>query len=116
MAPTFVIPSSLRDLETPPEDVEDGLYAQEIVSVEAMSPAEADELVKKVAFELADGEVICVEEQSVFDQVYSLVKYVLFIQLHAQTSLRVVESVRAFENMMVCSKEQGGFMYTARLL
>lgn len=45
MAPVFVIPTSLRDLEAPAENGE-RLYAQEIVEVENVSASEVNDLVK----------------------------------------------------------------------
>lgn len=45
MAPPFVIPTSLRNLETP-VDNEERLYALEVTSVENLSAHEVDELVR----------------------------------------------------------------------
>jgi len=45
MAPVFVIPTSLRDLEAPTENGE-RLYAQEIAEVENLSGHEVNDLVK----------------------------------------------------------------------
>lgn len=45
MAPPFVIPTSLRNLETP-VDNEERLYALEVTSVENLSAYEVDELVR----------------------------------------------------------------------
>lgn len=45
MAMMFVIPSSLRDLETPSESG-DHLCAQDVTDVEKLSASEVDELVK----------------------------------------------------------------------
>jgi len=45
MAPVFVIPTSLRDLEAPAENGE-RLYAQEVAEVENLSAYEVNDLVK----------------------------------------------------------------------
>lgn len=73
-APPFVVPLSLRELESPPEDDEHRLFAQKVVDIDALQPDEVEQLVKGLAFELADKEVLCIEEQDIFDQVYSLVR------------------------------------------
>eukprot|EP00250_Pteridium_aquilinum_P008672 c18119_g1_i1 orf=229-4548(+) len=73
-APPFVVPLSLRELESPPEDDEQRLFAQKVIDIDALQPDEVEQLVKGLAFDLADKEVLCVEEQDVFDQIYSLVR------------------------------------------
>ncbi len=45
MAPVFVIPTSLRDLEAPAENGE-RLYAQEVAEIESMSDYELNDIVK----------------------------------------------------------------------
>ncbi|XP_024390641.1 condensin-1 complex subunit CAP-D2 isoform X6 [Physcomitrium patens] len=90
MAMMFVIPSSLRDLETPSESG-DHLCAQDVTDVEKLSASEVDELVKDVAYELVDKEVWCIEEQDVFDKVYSLIRGFPFLEPSARGSL--VESL-----------------------
>lgn len=90
MAPVFVIPTSLRDLEAPAENGE-RLYAQEVTEVENLSAYEVNDLVKGVAYELAEKEVWCIEDQSIFDQVYSLVRGFSFLDSSARGSL--VESL-----------------------
>lgn len=94
MAPPFVIPDSLKELEEesmPDED--DRLCAHDVIQIEALSPSEIDELVKGVAFDLADKELFCVEEQSVFDQIYSLVKGFSCLEPAAKGNL--IESLRS---------------------
>ncbi|KAH7430593.1 hypothetical protein KP509_08G005100 [Ceratopteris richardii] len=73
-APPFIVPLSLTELEVPPEDDEHRLFAQKVVDLETLQPDEVEQLVKGLAFDLADKEVLCVEEQDIFDQIYSLVK------------------------------------------
>jgi condensin complex subunit 1 len=94
MAPPFVIPDSLRDLEEeeiPDED--DRLCAHDVIQIETLSPSEIDELVKGVAFDLADKELFCVEEQNVFDQIYSLVRGFSCLEPAAKGNL--IESLRS---------------------
>lgn len=94
MAPPFVIPDTLRDLEEeamPDED--ERLCAHDVIQIEALSPSEIDELVKGVAFDLADKELFCVEEQNVFDQIYSLVKGFSCLESAAKGNL--IESLRS---------------------
>ena len=45
MAPVFVIPASLRDLEEPAEN-EERLCAQEVTDVENLSASEVNDLIK----------------------------------------------------------------------
>ncbi|MCO5547427.1 hypothetical protein L7F22_000876 [Adiantum nelumboides] len=72
--PPFVVPLSLKELENPPEDDEHRLYAEKVVDIEALQSDEVEQLVKGLAFDLANKEVLCVEEQDVFDHIYSLVR------------------------------------------
>ncbi|KAG0620104.1 hypothetical protein M758_4G189600 [Ceratodon purpureus] len=90
MAPAFAIPSSLRDLEATVDNGE-RLCVQEVTDVENLSAYEVDELVKGVAYELAENEVWSIEEQSIFDQVYSLVRGYSFLEPSARGTL--VESL-----------------------
>lgn len=90
MAPVFVIPTALRDLESPGENGE-RLCAQEFTDVENFSAGEINDLVKGVAYALAEKEVCCIEEQYIFDQVYSLVRGFSSLDSSARGSL--VESL-----------------------
>ncbi|MCO5559135.1 hypothetical protein L7F22_012727 [Adiantum nelumboides] len=72
--PPFVVPLSLKELENPPEDDEHRLYAEKVVDIAALQSDEVEQLVKGLAFDLANKEVLCVEEQDVFDHIYSLVR------------------------------------------
>ncbi|OAE32488.1 hypothetical protein AXG93_3242s1100 [Marchantia polymorpha subsp. ruderalis] len=74
MAPRFRVPAAIEDLMRPPDDDEDFLYVHEVVEVENLSPGEVHQLVKGLATELADKDVLSIEEQSLFDQSYSLVR------------------------------------------
>ncbi|KAI5084153.1 hypothetical protein GOP47_0000322 [Adiantum capillus-veneris] len=73
-APPFVVPLSLRELEIPPEDDGHRLFSHKVVDIEALQSEEVEQLIKGLAFDLADKEVLCVEEQDIFDNIYSLVR------------------------------------------
>uniref|UniRef100_A0A1D1Y9V6 Condensin-1 complex subunit CAP-D2 n=1 Tax=Anthurium amnicola TaxID=1678845 RepID=A0A1D1Y9V6_9ARAE len=72
--PAFVFPAALRDLEEEPDGDDRRLHVVTLSEVSSLRPAELEELVKGVAFDLSDKEIFCVEEQGVFDRLYSLVK------------------------------------------
>ncbi|KAK9272550.1 hypothetical protein L1049_002923 [Liquidambar formosana] len=91
MAPSFIFPQNLRALE---EEHEDGrLYAQTLTDTAALRPSELEEFVKGVSFDLSDKELFCVEEQDVFDRVYSLIRG--FSSLTPACKLNLVESLRS---------------------
>ncbi|CAL0299316.1 unnamed protein product [Lupinus luteus] len=68
MAPHFVFPRHLQDLDQDHED-------------------------NRVSFDLSDKELFCVEEQDVFDRVYSLIKG--YANLSRTCKLNLVESLRS---------------------
>ncbi|CAN6719040.1 unnamed protein product [Malus baccata var. baccata] len=72
MAPVFVFPPSLRALEEEQED--NRIRAQTPIDIAALRPSELEEFVKGTSFELSDKELFCIEEQDVFDRVYSLIR------------------------------------------
>ncbi|KAM1432360.1 hypothetical protein TB2_014139 [Malus domestica] len=72
MAPVFVFPPSLRALEEEQED--NRIRAQNPIDIAALRPSELEEFVKGTSFELSDKELFCIEEQDVFDRVYSLIR------------------------------------------
>lgn len=45
-APPFVVPLSLRELESPLEDDERQLFAQKVIDIDALQPDEVEQLVK----------------------------------------------------------------------
>ncbi|GER25793.1 condensin complex subunit 1 [Striga asiatica] len=94
MAPPFVFPQSLTSLE---EDESASSYTrltvQNPVPVSSLRPPELEEFVKAVSFDLSDKELFCVEEQEVFDRVYSLVKG--FASLNPSCKFNLVESLRS---------------------
>ncbi|KAI6696898.1 hypothetical protein NL676_017017 [Syzygium grande] len=91
MAPPFVFPPNLQALEEDPED--NRLCAQNPVDVASLRSSELEEFVKGVSFDLSDKELFCVEEQDVFDRVYSLVRS--FSGLAPSCKLNVAESLRS---------------------
>ncbi|PVH65372.1 hypothetical protein PAHAL_2G476200 [Panicum hallii] len=75
MASPFVFPSSLRDLERDTDgDDEPSLRPQNPVAVATLRAADLEEFVKGASFDLSDKELFCIEEQEVFDVIYSIVR------------------------------------------
>ncbi|CAF2048150.1 unnamed protein product [Brassica rapa] len=92
MAPPFVFPQILRALEEDPED-NHRLFAQNPVDVTSLRPSDLEEFVKGVSFDLSDRELFCIEDQDVFDRVYSLVRS--FYTLPPSCKCNLVESLRS---------------------
>jgi condensin complex subunit 1 len=96
MAPPFVFPSILRDLERDGDgggDDEPALRPQNPVAVGALRAADLEEFVKGTSFDLSDKELFCIEEQDVFDRVYSLVRD--FTCLPPALKFNLVETLRS---------------------
>ncbi|KAK8272946.1 hypothetical protein V6Z11_D11G371000 [Gossypium hirsutum] len=76
MAPLFVFPQNLQALEKDDEEEyqENRLFVQNAIDIARFRPSELEEFVKGVSFDLSDKELYCIEEQDVFDRVYSLVR------------------------------------------
>ncbi|KAJ4701121.1 Condensin complex subunit 1 [Melia azedarach] len=91
MARQFVFPQNLLALEE--EEDENRLYAQNPIDITSMRPSEIEEFVKGLSFDLSDKELFCVEEQDLFDRVYSLVRD--FSRLSPSCKLNLVESLRS---------------------
>ncbi|XP_020273026.1 condensin complex subunit 1 isoform X1 [Asparagus officinalis] len=91
MAPPFLFPSELKSLEEFPDDHR--LYAASPIDASSLRPPDLEELVKGLAFDLSDKELFCVEEQDVFDRVYSLVKGFSF--LSTSSKFNFVENLRS---------------------
>ncbi|XP_004303600.1 PREDICTED: condensin complex subunit 1 isoform X2 [Fragaria vesca subsp. vesca] len=91
MAPSFEFPETLRGLE---DDTQDNrLFARNPIDIASLPPSQLDDLVKGVSFDLSDKELFCIEEQDVFDRVYSLVRG--YSRLPATCKLNLVESLRS---------------------
>ncbi|KAK4412876.1 Condensin complex subunit [Sesamum alatum] len=93
MAPSFVFPQSLTSLEEDNDSDYTRLTVQRPFPISSLRPPELEELVKGVSFDLSDKELFCVEEQEVFDRVYSLVKG--FASLSPGCKFNLVESLRS---------------------
>ncbi|KAJ8570427.1 hypothetical protein K7X08_037399 [Anisodus acutangulus] len=93
MAPHFIFPQNLHSLEEEDSDNNNHLSVQNPTSLNNLRPSELEEFVKGVSFDLSDKELFCVEEQDVFDRVYSLVKE--FSCLTPICKLNLVESLRS---------------------
>ncbi|ESQ44369.1 hypothetical protein EUTSA_v10005748mg [Eutrema salsugineum] len=92
MAPPFVFPQILRALEEDPED-NHRLFAQNTVDVTSLRPSDLEEFVKGVSFDLSDRELFCIEDQDIFDRVYSLIRS--FYSLPPSCKCNLVESLRS---------------------
>ncbi|XP_022746480.1 condensin complex subunit 1 [Durio zibethinus] len=95
MAPHFVFPQNLRALEKDEEwDYQDNhLSVQNPIDVSRLPPSQLEEFVKGVSFDLSDKELFCIEEQDVFDRVYSLARG--FSSLTPASKFILVESLRS---------------------
>ncbi|XP_019431612.1 PREDICTED: condensin complex subunit 1-like [Lupinus angustifolius] len=91
MAPHFVFPRHLQDLDQDHED--NRLFVQNPLDISSLQPSQIEELVKGVSFDLSDKELFCVEEQDVFDRVCSLIKG--YVNLPRTCKLNLVESLRS---------------------
>ncbi|KAH8506672.1 hypothetical protein H0E87_013467 [Populus deltoides] len=91
MAPYFMFPQNLKSLEEENED--NRLHVLNPTDVASLRLPELEEFVKGVSFDLSDKEIFCIEEQEVFDHVYSLVKG--FSSLTPSGKVNLVESLRS---------------------
>ncbi|KAJ7972141.1 Condensin complex subunit 1 [Quillaja saponaria] len=91
MAPHFVFPQSLRALEEEHDD--NRLYVQSSIDIASLRPSELEEFVKGVSFDLSDKEIFCVEDQGVFDRVYSLIRS--YASLSPSCKCILIESLRS---------------------
>ncbi|XVF56261.1 hypothetical protein PTKIN_Ptkin06aG0105000 [Pterospermum kingtungense] len=95
MAPHFVFPQSLRALERDDEEgyQDNRFFVQNPIDVATLRPSQLEEFVKGVSFDLSDKELFCIEEQDVFDRVYSLARG--FSNLTPACKFILVESLRS---------------------
>ncbi|XAR69601.1 hypothetical protein NMG60_11001254 [Bertholletia excelsa] len=92
MAPQFIFPPNLHALEE--EDDGDGrISVQNSTALSSLRLSEIEEFVKSVSFDLSDKELFCIEEQDVFDRVYSLIKG--FASLPSSCRFNLVECLRS---------------------
>ncbi|XP_020961061.1 condensin complex subunit 1 [Arachis ipaensis] len=92
MAPYFVFPRSLSELEQEPQD-SNRLYAQNPHQISSIRSSQLEEFVKGVSFDLSDRELFCVEDQDVFDRVYSLIRD--YASLPPSCKFNLVETLRS---------------------
>ncbi|XVF07116.1 hypothetical protein REPUB_Repub06bG0110700 [Reevesia pubescens] len=95
MAPHFVFPQNIRALEKDDEDEHqhNRLSFQNPIDVASLRPSQLEEFVKGVSFDLSDKELFCIEEQDVFNRVYSLARG--FSSLTPSCKFILVESLRS---------------------
>ncbi|RWR88379.1 condensin complex subunit 1 [Cinnamomum micranthum f. kanehirae] len=94
MAPPFIFPSKLHDLESEDADDDIHLTVQSPISISSsFTPSALDEFTKGVVFDLSDKELFCIEDQDVFDRVYSLIRD--FPSLPTSCKFNLVESLRS---------------------
>ncbi|KAL6530534.1 Condensin-1 complex subunit CAP-D2 [Orobanche minor] len=93
MAPPFIFPQTLTSLEEDNESDYTRLTVQSTFQLSSLRLSELEEFVKGVSFDLSDKELFCVEEQEVFDRVYSLVKG--FASLSPGCKFNFAESLRS---------------------
>ncbi|KAL3819716.1 hypothetical protein ACJIZ3_005621 [Penstemon smallii] len=92
-AAPFVFPQTLTSLEEDDDSDYTRLTVQHPFSVTSLRPPELEEFVKAVSFDLSDKELFCIEEQEIFDRVYSLVKG--FCGLSPNCKFNFLESLRS---------------------
>ncbi|KAI4348619.1 hypothetical protein L6164_009323 [Bauhinia variegata] len=97
MAPHFVFPHTLRALEEEHED--NRLIVQNPVEIASLRPAELEEFVKGVSFDLSDKEIFCIEDQDVFDRVHSLIRG--YGSLPPSCKFNLVESLRSNLSVLI---------------
>ncbi|KAL2226024.1 condensin complex subunit 1 [Sesamum indicum] len=112
MAPPFVFPQTLTSLEEDNDSDYTRLTVQNPFPISSLRPPELEEFVKGVSFDLSDKELFCVEEQEVFDRVYSLVKG--FASLSPGCKFNLVESLRSNLSVLLPNVDSlsrsGGFL------
>ncbi|XP_078446806.1 binding protein isoform X2 [Wolffia australiana] len=92
MAP-FIFPSSLHELEEDLNGCESRICVETVTDLSFLRAVDLEEFVKGLAFDLSDREIVCVEEQGVFDRVYSLAKG--FRRLPPSCKSILVETLRS---------------------
>ncbi|KAL3693566.1 hypothetical protein R1sor_007217 [Riccia sorocarpa] len=86
MTPRFRVPLVFDDLMRPPKDG-DFLYAEDVVNIEELSPGGILALVEDLTAELARKDVLSIEEQSLFDRSFSLVRGFKLLELSTKGML-----------------------------
>ncbi|OVA04093.1 Condensin complex [Macleaya cordata] len=91
---------------TPPikkDHGDDRFCVQAPINVSSFHTSQLEEFVKEVAFDLSDKELLCIEEQEVFDRVYSLVRD--FSTLTPSCKFNLVETLRSNLSVLLPSVE-----------
>ncbi|PIA48168.1 hypothetical protein AQUCO_01400624v1, partial [Aquilegia coerulea] len=91
MAPPFIFPPNLKSLEEEHED--NRLLVHSVTNITSFRSSQLEEFVKGVSFDLSNKDFYCIEDQDVFDRVYSLVKD--FNKLTKSCKFNLVESLRS---------------------
>ncbi|GAU24201.1 hypothetical protein TSUD_23380, partial [Trifolium subterraneum] len=92
MAPHFIFPRNLQDLENDSSE-DNNLTVQNSTNISSLSSSQLEEFVKGLSFDLSDREILCVQDQDVFDRVYSLLRG--YSSLPHSCKLNLVESLRS---------------------
>ncbi|GAA0170382.1 chromatin/chromatin-binding, or -regulatory protein [Lithospermum erythrorhizon] len=113
MAPSFIFPQTLEALEGDRDSSDDDshLTVQTLTPLSSLSPADLEEFVKGVSFDLSDKELFSIEEQHIFDRVYSLVK--AFSSLPPACKFNLTDSLRS--NLSVLLPNVGSLLRRASL-
>lgn len=88
MAPPFIFS---QNLEMEFED--NRLSVQTLTNISSFTPSALEEFVKSVSFDLSDNDLFCVQDQNLFDRLYSLLKY--FSTLSPSCKFNLVETLRS---------------------
>ncbi|KAF5191977.1 Condensin complex subunit [Thalictrum thalictroides] len=91
MAPPFIFPPNLESLEEEHED--NRLYVHSVTNITSFRSSQLEEFVKGVSFDLSNKDFYCIEDQDVFDRVYSLVRD--FTKLTKSCKFNLVECLRS---------------------
>jgi condensin complex subunit 1 len=92
MAPHFIFPRNLQDLEQDSSE-DNNLTVQNSINISSFSSSQLEEFVKGLSFDLSDREILCIQDQDIFDRVYSLVRG--YSSLPHSSKLNLVESLRS---------------------
>ncbi|KAK9102822.1 hypothetical protein Sjap_020076 [Stephania japonica] len=99
MAPPFIFPRKIEDLERDEDEEEERLCAVSPPDITSLRSSHLEEFVKGLCFDLSDKELFCVEEQDVFDRVYSLVRN--FSALTPSCKFNLVDSLRSNLSVLI---------------
>ncbi|KAL5720007.1 Condensin-1 complex subunit CAP-D2 [Ranunculus cassubicifolius] len=91
MAPPFIFPPNLRSLEQSSSD--NRLSVQSLTDITYLRPSHLEDFVKGISFDLSNKEFYCIEEQDVFDRVYSIIRD--FSKLNSSCKFNLVECLRS---------------------